>query len=291
MESILAKATQNDIRREPFVHVVVKNALPKELADSLLASYPSPYYLGKGRQGLAKNGKLPNNIKIRYDSKDIINDQQLPEILRDFVKRHLEFSFFEEYMRLLGQDIFRLHPQLESYLSGLTPKDVGTRNIDTYKDKKVLLEAELCVDTPVIKPSSVRSIHLDNARKIGVALLYLRSSDNDSVGGEFEVYKRKNSDRYIVNHISNIKSRYLKNFEKVASIPYEHNTLLMFVNCDYAFHGVSNRQPTDKLRQVFDIAVEVPFELFNISENRESFLIRKIRSLYLKMTGINKELV
>jgi len=291
MESILDKVTEKYIRREPFTHVVFKNALPTELADRLLREYPSPYYLGKGRQGLARDGKLPNNIKIRYDSKDILNDDKLSPFLKEFVSRHLTFDFFKQYMALLGEDIYRLHPKLREYLKNIKPEDVGIRNIDTYKTKKVLIEAELCVDTPVSKASSVRGIHLDNAHKIGVALLYLRDPSNNSVGGDFEVYKRKNSSNYIVNHISNIKERYLKNFEKVASFPYEHNTLLMFLNTDRAFHGVSNRAPTDQLRQVFDIAIELPFPLFDISAHRENFIIKKLRALYLKITGINKELV
>ena len=38
--SVLQNASKSDVRLEPFPHLVINNALPPELCDSLISNYP-----------------------------------------------------------------------------------------------------------------------------------------------------------------------------------------------------------------------------------------------------------
>lgn len=291
MQSILSKVTKADIVRDPYPHVVIKNAIDPALADRLLSEYPSTEYLGKGRQGLTKEGKMPNNIKLRYHSIDILYDVALSLLWKEFTQRHLSGDFFMEYLRIFKDDLCQLYPHLTSFLDSITPEDVGVQHVDTYADKKILLNAEICADTPVRKVSSVRSLHLDHPNKLGVALLYLKGKDDVSVGGQFEVYRHRIDKPFVTNHIRNVKERYLGDFEKIRSVAYEHNTLLIFLNSSRSFHGVSPRQVTPHVRRVFDIAFGINFPLFDIAPYAENKWLTRSRALFMKLTGLHKELV
>lgn len=291
MKSILENVTQSDIIRDPFPHVVIKNALSQELIDQLLSEYPSAEYLGQGRQGLTKNAKMPNNIKLRYNSADVLGDDKLPAVWKEFVRTHLTYEFFSKYLDIFKEDVYSLYPKFGRFLDNLSKEDVGVKLIDTYEDKKVLLNAEICADTPVKEVSSVRKIHLDHAQKLGVALLYLKRKDDNSEGGNFEIYKHTNDRKYIINHIRNIKDRYTQDFTKIKEVTYEHNTLVIFLNSPKSFHAVSVRQPTNHLRYVFDIAFEVGFPLFDISKHAENKWITRFRARYMRLLGLHKEMV
>ena len=52
--------------------------------------------------------------------------------------------------------------------------------------------------------------------------------------------------------------------EVTAEVPYEHNTLVVFLNTIESFHGVSVRKKTKDLRYSFDICFEVKDFLFDI---------------------------
>jgi hypothetical protein len=130
---------------------------------------------------------------------------------------------------------------------------------------------------------------LDHQNKLGVALLYLKNKDDDSIGGEFDLYKHIDNKPFVVNHIRNIKKKYVKNFEKVKSIPYEHNTLLIFLNSTKSFHGVSPRKQTKHVRRAFDVAFDVGFPLFDMTQYEEKKWITRVRAQFMKITGIHKE--
>lgn len=291
MKSVLCGVSKSDIIRDPFPHIVIKNAIDPALADKLLLEYPHVDDLGKGRQGLTKNGKMPNNIKLRYQSVDVRNDPALSPLWKEFIETHVSGDFFLDFLKIFKEDLISLHPQISELLSSITAHDVGVQHIDSFPQKKILLNAEICADSPVVKESSVRGIHLDHPNKLGVALLYLKGKDNDAVGGEFELYKHVPGKSFVTNHIRNVKPRYLTDFERVKSVPYEHNTLLLFLNSNKSFHGVSPRKKTAYSRHAFDIAFDVNFPLFDMAPYTEDRWISRIREQYMKITGVHKEQV
>jgi hypothetical protein len=288
MNTILDKVTKDNIRMKPYPHVVIKDALPKDLADALLKDFPSLKHLSRGRQGLIKNGQIPNNLKVRYCGADVAQDKTLEDVWKKFIEAHLTGEFGMKFLDVFGQAIVESHPQLSDMINKADPDQIGVRKIDSFDDKEILLDAEICADTPVKKESSVRSAHIDSCDKLGVAMYYIRDEENNSVGGEFQVF-RILKDNFVMNHIRNVKQRYLKNLEVVESVQYEHNTLVIFLNASDAFHGVSNRKPTNHIRKAFNFTLMVKDPIFDLSRYNENKWLRRFRSRALRLLGLNKE--
>jgi len=263
MLSALEKSTKRDVQSEPFPYLVVEDALPQNIADELLATYPSLNLLGGGVQGLVKNGIVPNNEKLRYYSFEVLKDHNIPDIWKDFVKTHLSYDFYKIFFHLFEDEIARFYPNLLPNLKSFTPKDIGMRKFDSFDDKKMLLDAEICVDTPVKFTSSVKPAHIDGMRKLAVMLYYLKKPDDDSVGGDFEISSLEKGP-LVLNQDRIVQSGQLK---KENIIPYRHNTALIFLNTKDSLHGVSPRQPTNHLRYSFDVAFELPNALFDLTPN------------------------
>ncbi len=132
------------------------------------------------------------------------------------------------------------------------------RYVDTFETADVLLEAQPAMNTPVTAtPSSVRAGHLDNANKLIVGLYYLRHPDDDSTGGELELYRYAMRRPVFEGH--ELSHRFI---ESVKTIPYEKNVLVLFLNSAHSLHGVTVRQPTPWARLFFNLGAEVRTDLF-----------------------------
>jgi hypothetical protein len=57
-----------------------------------------------------------------------------------------------------------------------------------------------------------------------------------------------------MRRLTSIKPRYV---ERIGSIPYAANVLVMWLNAPYAIHGVSPRQPTPWSRKYVNLLGEV----------------------------------
>src|SRR5205823_10197992 len=111
---------------------------------------------------------------------------------REFIKAHVSQEFLNELVTLFGDDIRAIYPSLEETYARLDRWRAGTRSMDNYRRAEVLLDAQICVNTPVAgQPSSVRGAHIDNTDKLFAGLYYLRHPDDDSTGGDLEIYRSK----------------------------------------------------------------------------------------------------
>jgi hypothetical protein len=274
MTTILSRTSKSKIVRDPFPYLVIENALPSKLADELLSAYPTLEYLGSGKQGLMKKGLIPNNEKIRYYSAEVLEDKALASVWRKFVREHVTLEFFKEFLSLFEDDIYDFYPHLRERFEALCLGDVGVRQTDTFSDKKILIDAEMCADTPVKKLSSVKIAHLDNPKKLAVAILYLRRKEDDSQGGSFQIHRLKESSFRIDS------SRLIDNesiLDLVREVPYKHNTAVVFLNSLHSFHGVSPRAVTKHVRYSFDVALELSDPLFNVAPHTKKTLRERAR--------------
>ena len=86
--------------------------------------------------------------------------------------------------------------------------------------------------------------------------MYFRDADDDSVGGALEQYRYTDPrlhyrpgravDRksFVGMSAQDLSSVPEGDVEKVSSVPYGANVLVMWLNTPYALHGVSPRHPT-----------------------------------------------
>ena len=123
-----------------------------------------------------------------------------------------------------------------------------------------MLDCQFCVNSPVTKPSSVRTPHIDKEYKFFNALLYCRHPDDDADGGDLVLYKFKSKPGFSGAGRTAIPNR----VEPVASVPYRPNTLVLFLNSLNSVHGVTPRPVNNHIRRYINITGMVRQDLFKV---------------------------
>lgn len=238
----------------PFPHLVIHNALPWTLYRQLEESRPAPSFFANGRD-------LGSNLRMDRHAVECLDNPDVPLIWQDFIRHHTSHKFWQqEVVPLFGDVIKLLYPHLE-FEKCLNDYRTGLRFKDSFKDKRadVLLECQPGVNTPPREESRVRGPHLDNPIELLAGLLYMRPALDVYRGGALEVKQLVKP--YRCHDKAEIKDEYVKT---VATVPYQANTFVMFVNCPTAIHSVTSRPKNPAFRQLVNFAMEVPKPLFNL---------------------------
>lgn len=251
VHTILDRITPDKICRDGFPHAVVENALPEDYYEELASVFPQ-------LDSVAGAGGLKNNAAYRMPALDAIDNAEIPQIWRDFVAHHCSHEFYNRVCDVWGADIEAAHADLkDNFGVALRDFSVGIRhagkeeNPGNHSDD-VMLDCQFSYNSPVRSESSVRGPHLDSPYKMFAALLYFRHPDDASTGGDFEIYKLKEG--------ASIKPRPAKihprNVERVRTVPYRANTLVLFINSPAAIHGVTPRSVTQAPRRYMNFLGE-----------------------------------
>jgi hypothetical protein len=246
-----------DIVREPFPHYAIRGALDDALCDALIEEFPLEFVTRGRDQG--------NNKRLNQSAPEALAAADVGPLWRDVVETHLSQEFLDEALALLADPIRETYPSFESTFGQLDSLRAGTRRVQTFEEADVLLDAQIAINTPVTGEStSVRSGHVDASNKLFVALLYLRHPDDESTGGDLELY------RYADDHPefegtprwTSIDDSQL---ELVDTVPYEKNQLVFFMNSPDALHGVTPRSRTESPRLFLNLIAEVSQPLFEVT--------------------------
>jgi len=256
MDSLLAGVTAADVVGEPFPHVVVREAFDPELCDRLIAEFPPLEGMNGYRVGAS-------NMRLNYHATDALRDERLTPLWREMISTHVSQLFLDQLLGLFGESIALTYPHLARSIAENPPR-AGVRYFDSHESADLLLEAQPAANTPVSgAATSVRGGHLDNPNKLIVGLYYLRHPEDDSTGGDLQLYRYTTKRPTFVEH--EISGRYI---EAVKTIPYERNVLVLFLNSPISLHGVTPRNPTPWPRRFLNLGVEVDRELFPIRSGR-----------------------
>ncbi len=238
---------------DPFPHLVVTDALPEALHQQLLATYPPLEVLTSGAQ-------FKSNQRFNLMGSEVMHNPAIDPVWREFVQLHVSEVFLRQVVQHFEAPLQARYPKFVNKIGPLASLRPGLRLVDDYQKADVLLDALLAVNTPVTDiPSSVRRGHVDWPNKLFVGLYYLRNPEDTSDGGELELYRFAGS-RHRMQKAS-IEDQYI---EVVKTIPYRSNTLIMFLNCIDALHGVTARAVTPFPRCFVNLLVEVEHPLFNL---------------------------
>ena len=228
--NILSKIQPSDVSPYPFPHVIVEDAIDREVANQLLAEIPSLESIGKIRHGNQR-------ISMGYDR--AMNLATPP--WREFLSIHVSQEFCDDFSRVFGFPRYR----------------VGIRHRDSFNDTEMLLDAQICANTPADTPSSVRGPHVDTPEAIFAGLLYLRHPNDDSIGGDLQLFEIKKDPVFHWGQF--VDEKYVR---AVKTIPYKHNTFIVFPNSVHAVHGVTVRQPTKWPRYFVNFVGDVGHDMF-----------------------------
>lgn len=242
--SILNRADRAQIVAEPYPHVIIDGALPADYFAALEESYPS-------LDLVAGDKAIENNTLYLQSTRAVRDSTEIAKPWREFFAYHSSPAFFAEVRAFWGDWIDQVHPDLEeNFGKALEDFSIGlrhpgqTKNPDN-READIMMDCQFGVNSPVTQVSSVREPHLDNPAKLFAALLYFRHDEDDSEGGDLELYRLKG--RFPKNRGRNIIE--MKYIEKVKTVAYKANRMVMWLNSPYSIHGVSPRSVTPLTRR------------------------------------------
>ena len=251
VHSILSNIDETKIHRDPFPYAVIENALPQEYYQALEASFPPSTFVAGGTE-------LANNEVYRQSAMDTINNHQVPEIWQEFIRYHCSSEFFREFAGVWGGDVEKGHKRLLRNTGkplrdfSVDIRHAGRENNPDNRAHDVVLDTQFCINSPVKQVSSVRGPHTDSPFELYAALLYFRPLDDDSSGGDLELYKLKRG-HFPLPKPTKIDPRHV---DCVDSVSYRANTLVMFLNTPASIHGVTPRAVTEIPRRYINFIGE-----------------------------------
>ncbi|MBO3457613.1 2OG-Fe(II) oxygenase [Aetokthonos hydrillicola Thurmond2011] len=253
MQSLLENVNKNHFFSEPFPHIVVTDALDDTLCSRLIDEFP-PINI------VTESNQYPSNERFSYSAHKVLGNPQISELWREFIRVQTSDIFLKQFLDLFEQDIRRIYPSFEQEIASVKTLKSGVRNIDEFPNVDILLDAQICVNTPVVAtPSVVKQAHLDRRQVLFAGLYYLRRPDDDSTGGDLEIYRFKNGKPYGFNQ-QFIDDKYV---ELVKTVKYERNVLVLFLNSINSLHGVTVRSVTQSPRCFVNLIGEVKQHMFD----------------------------
>src|SRR5687768_11571486 len=187
----LAQALRPEARADvPFPHYAVADALPRAQFEALVEAFPPNALVMQG-------GPPGDNRRYSWSAREALAEPALAAVWREFVAAHVAQSFLDGVLAALADDLRAAYPDLEARVGKpFAQWRAGLRRRDTFAEAEVLLDAQICINTPVVTTAStVRGPHVDRPNKLFAGLYYLRPpQDTDTRGGELELYGYRNPD-------------------------------------------------------------------------------------------------
>jgi hypothetical protein len=268
MKTILDNIKESDVKTYPFPHVVVENVLPEEMCDRLIAEMPPLEVLTHGEP-------MGNNFRFDYTVGDERRLHKLTPLWSEFLENQAGQDFFNNFIRLFGRHIEKIHPHLIEKFGPLNTWKVGNRFLDSHEDKTILLDAHIGTNTPTLsRPSSVREGHVDDPKKLYGALLYLRLPEDKSDGADLVLYRYRNPSKKKFFGQA-IGKRFI---EEVGKVKYKKNTLIFFLNSVDSLHGVTPRAVGPTSRHFLNLIGEMKDPIFDIQSLQENIWIRRAKT-------------
>lgn len=243
-QSVLKNLDPAEIRQEPFPYLIVHDALDPDYYAELEAAYPA-------LERVAGPGPLANNKLYSRSAPDILADEGIPQVWRDFFSYHSSQAFLEECLAFWAEPIAREYPDIERrFGKSLAELTAGVRQGGREKTSEnlqadVMMDCQFCMNSPVTEVSSVRVPHVDNPAKLFAGILYFRRADDESDGGNLNLY-RVSDDRYYHDRKLNVPEDFI---EAVDQVPYRANTIILWLNTPRSLHGVTPRSVTEVPRR------------------------------------------
>lgn len=262
--SVLRNIDKVTVKDYPYPHVIIRDALPAELADALTNQFP-----------IEKFDDLSNNTRSDLNSSEVLQRHDIPKKWTKFIEFHSSQAFLTQIIEIFGKHIVRQNRRQYPTLEHLHQLKAGCRYINSFSDVDVLMDAQISINSPVTKVGSVRQVHVDNTNKLYSGLIYFRQSEDDSVGGNLQLCKWKSEykERQKLKYYREGLSR--EHFSVVDEVKYENNVCILFLNSLDALHGVTPRDVTDSYRIFANFIGEVPYQLY--SKKRNIFFYSKLR--------------
>ncbi len=252
--SILQSASREDVRFDPFPHLLLPSCLPEGIYQELSESFPADALICEldawRRPQPGENKRVDISAASFLKNRDV-----LPSIWVDFVAYHTSQEFFQEMLSIFGDVIQRHYPLLEDRIGTLSTAPTGVRFAEQMDSQPLSLDCQVGINTPGRSTSVVIGPHCDSPDELYAGLLYFRRPEDDAEGGNLDLFSWKHSEQKLFRDGHKIADASL--IERQATIPYAANTLVMFINTLDSVHGVTPRSPSSVSRRLVNVIGEV----------------------------------
>ena len=240
MYSLLQK--KPTVQIDPYPHVIIEDALPWDLYEALENSFPEGMVM-------QQQNAYDDGICFRLKADKLLDPTgSVPGVWEEFTRYHTSAEWFNEV-----NELFR--PYMPNVLhKTFTEDDLGARGW-ADKNKNIWTDCQLVMHKP-IEEKTTRTPHIDNPMEMWAGLLYMPCPNDQSTGGEFQIYSTQSS----VQKVDKKAGRQIYDSDLgtvVKTIPYKRNTFVMFANnSPNTVHGVSLRQNATLSRRSVNIIGE-----------------------------------
>jgi hypothetical protein len=255
---VFASIDRGILVEDPYPHLVVENALPGEVADTLLAAMPPVHVFLQGHEP-------GNNVRFALPSPQALDHPDISAEWKEALRVCVASlpPVLERTLSRFGVYIRRTYPDFERKFGPVSGLRAAPRYAPGRQPHEVGMDAQMVINTPALSGgTSVRGPHLDLPDKLISALLYLRSPGEDSVGGELQLYAP--TTRRLTFGDMNLASG--DSVRVVRTYPYRHNLLVLPFCSPAAIHGVSPRGQTSNPRYYLQLVGEMAAPLFDIPQ-------------------------
>ena len=107
--SVLGKAGKDYIRTEPFPHLVVRDALPQDLFQELIGSFPNT-------EEIVGSRALASNKLIIMGARQVAGNMTISDTWQKYFDYHTSHAFYLDVIALWQDFIAEAYPDIESVL-------------------------------------------------------------------------------------------------------------------------------------------------------------------------------
>ena len=100
--SVLGTFQKGNLYRDPFPHLIIRDALPNAVCDQLIKEYPSLDTL--------KVDATQNNTRWNFPASRVKENEEISDLWKELIEYHSSPEFFGELVEIFGESLIDLYP-------------------------------------------------------------------------------------------------------------------------------------------------------------------------------------
>jgi hypothetical protein len=246
---LLSDVDPTEIVTTPYPHYTRADVVPAPLYEELAAGFPSLATIASDRTDLR------SNAAVRMTAKQVLGDRRISPLWREFFDYHTSAEYWRDVTRLFTPHFRCALPALEDEV-GRPYEDWRVMPRGYAGEAEVRLDCQFVMNTPVPQRRHASTVHVNLCDKIFSAQFHMRDPDDQSEGGDFDLYQWRREPRFVKLHALN------RDVALAKTVPYRANSYVCFVNSAKAVHGLSPRAATEMPQRYINFIAELPMKTF-----------------------------
>lgn len=242
MIDVTQRLRPQDLQLDPFPYFHITNALSQDVYDQLAAEYPESHMMQDGKQ----------HFQARRYRQHEFAPGTVSSLWQEFARYHNSLQFKNRMI-----DLFRAG--LEQHYPDLIPVFEQADAVERHTDKNDAIQMEIQFVLNGRQEDTVRTAHLDNGRELWAGLFYMRKPEDTSTGGDLQLFRARREPRF-----HGTREVELSDVETVITLPYQANSLVLFLNTRSSIHGVTPRLQAPCVRRYINITAHADRKLFKV---------------------------